>query len=434
MSRDNNNTKPGLDFKHPVGTVRVHKFTIKGMDLLAVLVEAKMYQSLLRPFIVCDFQMRDYDGFGNQLKLVGGEPVSFTIMSRENIAIRWNGFVTKQTGEIDIDKRRLKGTIITATNQAYIRNDMNKVTGSWKNIPGSSLIAEIHKKYLGGEPIHRMAPSLGMIGEKEPFILRNERPFDSIAKIRYAITSSAYSKSGAYTYFRDIDGYVLLPLEQLFAEASSDVNKEALKNYFIERETIGSDALDAFATNNNILDFKAMTTFGGTGTGFSSIAQSASGVSNHTWDFMGNQFKKGPRGNPSPPGFGKGFPAIFGGFSGVADSLMNYIPHDKRMNKISPKDIKAGGEKLTAEMVQNGPGYKMAVLFDLGAQLTVGRGVFAEPIPPNEGLVDAFHRQPKDRAGGLGLIINLTHTIKNVGETRPQGITVVECAQGGFPK
>lgn len=426
MSNHNENTKPSLDFKHPVGTVRVLNFTIKGMDLLGALVEAKMYQSILRPFIVCDFQMRDYDGFGNQLKLVGGEPVTFTVISRENIPIRWNGFVTKQSGEIDIDKRRLKGTIITATNQAYIRNEMNKVTGSWKNIPGSSLIAEIHKTYLGGEPIHRMAPSLGMIGEKEPFILRNERPFDSIAKIRYAITSSAYSKSGAYTYFRDIDGYVLLPLEQLFAEASSGVQK------FIEDETVGGEPIDPFATNTNILDFKAMTTFGGVGTGFASIAQSASGVSNHTWNWMENKFKKGPRQNPSSPGFAQGFPAIFGGFAGVADSLMNYTPHDKRMNKISPKDIKAGGEKLTAEMVQNGPGYKMAVLFDLGAKLTVGRGVFAEPIPPNEGITEGFHRLPKDRAGGLGLIINLTHTIKNVGDTRPQGITVVECAQGGF--
>lgn len=424
MSRDNRNIKGGVN-KNPVGTVDVFEFTVDGEDLLEVMVEAKMYQSILRPFIVCDFILRDFDGIGNRLKLIGGEPVSFKCFSREGLPIRWDGFVTKQTGEIDIDQRRLKGTIITATNQAYIRNDINKVTGSWRNIPGSSLIAEIHKKYLGGEPIHRIAPSLGMIGEKEPFILRNERPFDSIAKIRYAITSSAYSKSGAYTYFRDIDGYVLLPLEQLFAEAGRNAPK------YIERETIGSFAADVFKTNDNILDFKSMTTFGGTGTGFSSIAQSASGVSNHTWDFLGNQFKKGPRGNPSPPNFKGTLPFIFD-FVGVADSLMNYIPHDKRMNKISPKDIKAGGEKLTAEMVQNGPGYKMAVLFDLGAELTVGRGVIAEPMPPSAGLTTGFHRLPKDRAGGLGLIINLTHTIKNNAETRPQGITVVECAQGGF--
>ncbi len=90
--------------------------------------------------------------------------------------------------------------------------------------------------------------------------------------------------------------------------------------------------------------------------------------------------------------------------------------------------MKAGGENKSAELAQDGPGYSMQVLFDLGCKLTVGRGVHATPVVPR-GDVTGVYNGPR-RAGGLGLIINLTHHIKNY-DTKPQGITTVECSQGG---
>lgn len=407
----------------PVGTVQFHEFTIDGHDLLNYLAEVKIYESILRPFIVCDFMMRDFDGVGSTLRLTGGEPVYLRVTSREDKTIRWRGYVTKQSGDIDLSKKQTRGTTITATTAPYIFNEASKVTRSFIGVPGSQVIQEIHNKYLGGEPIHRISPSLGAIAEKEPYHIRDEKPFDAIAKIRYAITSAAYSRTGAYTYYRDMDGQVLMPLEGLFKEAASG----AL--IFTERETIGSSALDIHKTNDNILDFKAMTTFSGTSSGIAGIAQAVSRVESDLWQWLNvNNYVQGTPQQISIPQLGTGKFNFAGNF-GAGVSSRNYPVNDKRINKISPQSIKASGEKVTAEMVQNGPGYKMAVLFDLGAFLTVGRGVIAEPLVQEDRPLSTTFREAM---GGLGLIINLTHTLKNIMETRTQGITVVECAQGGF--
>lgn len=406
----------------PVGTVLFHQFEINGVDLRPYLAEVKMFQSMLRPFIVCDFTLRDFDGVGSTLRLTGGEPVYLRVTSREDKTIRWRGYVTKQSGDIDLEKKKIRGTTITATTAAYVYNEVSKVTRDFTNIPGSQAIQEIHNQYLGGEPLHRISPSLGMLAEQEPYHIRDEKPFDAISKIRYAITSAAYPRTGAYTYYRDIDGQVLMPLEGLFNEASSG----ALT--FRERETIGGAAGEVFITNDNIIDFKAMTTFSGSASGMAAIAQAVSRVENDLWQHLNvNNFVQGTPQTVSIPNLGGMFNLTrrFGN----SISQRNYPINDKRINRISPQSVKAAGEKVTAEMVQNGPGYKMAVLFDLGSYLTVGRGVIAEPLVQREADNSGSYREAM---GGLGLIVNLTHTIKNIGETRVQGVTVVECAQGGF--
>jgi hypothetical protein len=408
----------------PVGTVLFHQFEIDGKDLRPYLAEVKIFESMLRPFIVCDFTLRDFDGIGSTLRLTGGEPVYLRVTSREDKTIRWRGYVTKQSGDIDLEKKKIRGTTITATSAAYVYNEVSKVTKDFKGITGTQAIQEIHNQYLGGERLHRILPSMGMLAEQEPYHIRDEKPFDAISKIRYAITSAAYPKTGAYTYYRDIDGQVLMPLEGLFNEAASGAI------VFTERETIGSAASDVFATNDNIIDFKAMTTFSGSASGMAAIAQAVSRVENDMWQHLNvNNFVQGTPQTVSIPNLGGGLFNLTRRF-GNSLSSRNYPINDKRINRISPQSVKAAGEKVTAEMVQNGPGYKMAVLFDLGAFLTVGRGVIAEP------LVQREDGQPSDNyreaMGGLGLIVNLTHTLKNIGETRVQGVTVVECAQGGF--
>lgn len=413
--------------KRPIGTVSFHRFTIAGMNLIDYLIEIKMYQSIMRPYIVCDFIMADRQGFGNKIKLSGGEPVEFLVESRDRIMLQWKGNVTKQDGEMVLEEKKARGTTITATNQAYLHNEINKVTGSWKNVPGSSVIQEIHKTYLGGEPMHRFSPSAGMIGMQQPFVVRDEKPFNAITKIRNEITAAAAAKSGAYTYFRDINGYVLMPLEQLFAEAFGRT--------FYEDERMGTELSDAFRTHDRMLDFKAMTTFEGSSTGIAAIASAMGNQMTNLLEAQSQKFTKGQPTSPGAPNISGVTGAIGGafGFKPVINSLLNYVLHDKqRVGPISQKAQKAPGEKAMGETVQNGPGYKMAVLFDLGAELTVGRGVVANVIPPSAGTQRGMRNMPKDGAGGLGLIVNLTHTLKNVADTRPEGITVVECSQGGF--
>jgi hypothetical protein len=401
----------------PVGTVVFHEFTVDGRDLLGYLAEIKMFQSILRPFIVCDFTMRDFDGVSSTLRLTGGEPVYFRVTSREGHTIRWRGYVSKQTGEVDLDRKQARGSIITATTATYIYNEASKITDTWRGIPGSEVIRQIHNQYLGGEPFSRMSVANGLISEQEPYSVRDEKPFDAIAKIRYAITSAAHPRTGAYTYYRDINGQCLMPLEALFNEAASG----AL--IFTERETIGSSAMDVHLTNDNILDFKAMTTFGGTSSGIASIAQAVRRVETDLWQWLNvNNYVQGTPQQISIPSLGSGS-FSFGRSFGAGVSSRNYPVNDKRINRISPQSIKAAGEKVTAEMVQNGPGYKMAVLFDLGAHLTCGRGVIAEPISLARLSRNARLRET---TGGLGLIVNLTHTLKNILETRPQGITALD--------
>lgn len=387
----------------PPGSCELTTCTIAGTQLKAHVREIKIYESILRPYILVELTMYDHHNWGNTLKLEGGEPVALVITNAFGTRYDWKGVVAKQKGEFAATGGRTVGTVISATDPAFIENPSAKVVGSWQNVPGTNVINEIHDQYLNSTGIYRMSPSLGMIGEKEPFIISNDRPWDAIAKIRRQITSMAFPDSGAYAYYRDNKGFALMPLEQLFAEMSSGAMT------FIQDATVGKSFLDMHKLHTQILAFKSSTSVGGGNINKASRNRPASPIVN-VWDVMGNTFNKLTEGK----------------------SQSHYIPHDRQLNKIAPKQLKAGGENKMGEMTQDGPGYAMQILFDLGCKLTVGRGVIAKPVVPQGDLTTPNYSGAR-RAGGLGLIINLTHHIKNY-DTKPQAITTLECSQGGIPE
>ncbi len=389
------------------------------LNLKEHLREVKVFESMMRPYRVIEMHVIDSTNFGNIVRIAGGEELSLVISNVYGERLDITAKAVKQTNDVMAAGLKASGSTITFADDSYFRNKTTKVQGSYQNIPGSSVIQEITSKYLGGS-IGRLTASKGLIAEKQPYIISNKRPWDAIKQIRYNLTSTQFSKSGAYAYFRDKAGMVLQPLEQMFAEATP-------LGSFIQDATVGRSFLDIFRLESQIIAFQGGTSFGGGSMDPAESMKNESGVT-HRYDFQEKKFNKGPvRGSPIPS-IGTAFPLLNNLFGQIERST-HYIPHDPNLRQLSPEEEKGQGEKLLGHLAQSGGGYTMIVLFDRGINLTVGQGVHAKLASPRGDFTDAPFQQ--QRLGGKALVVNLCHHLKNF-DTQPQGTTIVECSQGGF--
>jgi hypothetical protein len=386
------------------------------LDLRGMCREVKIHESMLRPFIVLDMQIIDPTNFGNEVRIVGGEELSFVASNVYGDVYDIKLQATKQTNEIMSASLRSQGSTISFAGPAFFKNKSAKVQESFKNIPGSAAIQKIQQKYLGGG-LNKMIASMGMLAEKQPYIVHNQRPLEAIKKIRYGITATTSAATGAYAFYQDIKGMNLVPLAHAFGQSAMDE--------FVQDGTVGRSFLDVFRLESQIIAFAGGTSFGGGSMDPAMIAQSSSAAT-HKFDFQAKKFFKGMPKKISA-GLG-GFP-LGGVLAQIAgEAATHYIAHDPNVNMISPDEVKAAGEKLIAHLAQSAGSFTMAVLLDRGIHLTAGENVNAKLAAPRGDLTGRSSQQ--NRLGGKALIVNLCHHIKNY-DSQPQGTTILECSQGG---
>lgn len=109
---------------------------------------------------------------------------------------------------------------ISLIGQEYYNDRQNVVLQSFANIPGTAAAAAIHGQYMashGGLDI--LSSALGMIGlQTVPHQVTGKKPIKAIHDILDKSVFAAYP-SCAPTYFRNKNGYVIAPLQQLLETA-----------------------------------------------------------------------------------------------------------------------------------------------------------------------------------------------------------------------
>jgi hypothetical protein len=401
------------------GSIAIRKATLKTnngqMDLRQVCREVRIYESMMRPFIVMDMQCVDPTNFGSQLRITGGEELEFVASNVYGQIYEAKLLATKQTNEVMSSGLRAQGSTISFAGPTYFANKSAKVQESFRNVPGSSAINSIQSKYLGGS-FHKLITSKGFLAEQQPYIVNNKSPFDAIKDIRYAITPMMGSTTGAYAYYADKIGHCLVPLQHAFQQGPRD--------QFIQDGTVGRSFLDVLRLESQIIAFQGGTSFGGGSMDPGDLVRNQS-ASTHRFDFQQKKFIKGM--NKKVDAGLPGFP-LAGKIASAASTAMHYIAHDPNLNAISPEFEKAAGEKLLGHLAQSGGTFTMMVLFDRGINLTAGENVFAKLASPLGDLTG--FQVGNNRLGGKALMVNVCHHLKNY-DSQPQGTTILECSQGG---
>lgn len=406
----------------PPGSVAFLKASLKTnrgvIDLREMCREVRIHESMMRPYVVMDMTVIDRTNFGNEIRIVGGEELTFVFTNVFGNVRELNLIATKQTNEIMSSGLRAQGSAISFAGPTFLKNKTNKVQESFKNIPGSAAIGQLAKKYLG-EGVNKLITSRGMLAEKQPYIVHNQRPLEAITKIRHGLTSLTNSSTGAFAFYADKKGLCLVPLAHAFGQGEMDK--------FFQDGTVGSSFLDTLRLESQIIAFQGGTSFGSGAMEPGNIAASASAAT-HSFDFQAKKFIKGmvKKANAGLPGF----PLSGTALGAVAnEAATHYIPHDPKMNLISPEKDKAAGEKLLGYLAQSGGTFTMMVLLDRGIHLTVGENVNAVLAAPRGDITSPG--MGYNRLGGKALIVNLCHHLKNY-DSQPQGTTILECAQGGL--
>jgi hypothetical protein len=392
------------------------------IDLRQFRLDIRVYESMMRPYQIVEMHVIDLTNFGNTVRIEGGEELTLTAMNVYGQEFDIKAKAIKQTGEVSSSGLRAQGTQISFADDSYFRNRTTKVQAAYKNIPGSQVIAQISQQFLGA-PISRLTASKGFIASPEPYIIHNKRPWDAIKQIRFGLTSAQDAATGAFAYYKDKFGMCLVPLAQAFREASPEAE-------FVQDGTVGKSFLDVNRLERQIIALQGGATFSGSFDPGGAV-QAASGVT-HSFDFTAKKFVQGLVNKTAMASGLPGVSAIAGAaFSalGNGERTTHYVPHDPNLRRQDPRAEKNQGEKLLGYTAQGAGAFTMMVLFDLGINLTVGRGVFAKLAPPVGDLTGAF--ELNTRLGGRALVINLCHHWKNY-DSQPQGTTTIECSQGGF--
>lgn len=306
---------------------------------------------------------------------------------------------------------------LTLIQEEYYKNKANLAQESFKHINGSQAAKILHSKYIGGG-LKLLSQSLGLLS-KESYVVSSSQPFKAIGDIAQQLSYGQF-KTGSTMYFKNRDGHVFGPLEQLFAQLSPTVK-------FIQEATLGKNWNDMARASFNIIHAAAnYEDFKGSSMGTSSAGrQENKGFNIQTKEKLIDEFAKN---------------IPLGKLAGVATGILNQFggagrhggrPNYRIMNtghkdaQVDPAN-KNPNEQLYQAMVRDGPSVSCKVPIQGGLNCTVGKGVELKLIPPTGDL----NNYSFDPYGGKMLVVKVSHDMWNV-DKLVQATTTLQCVKGG---
>lgn len=136
--------------------------------------------------------------------------------------------------------------------QEFYNDRHNTVMQGFSNITGTQAAAQIHNKYLQLEGALRVKQSTGLIAEKDvPHQARNVKPVKAIHDLLDRCVWADY-RSCAPVYFKDVDGYVMGPL-QYFLEQGN------IRGNFYHKLGAGGELQEVFDGYENVIHLRPLT-------------------------------------------------------------------------------------------------------------------------------------------------------------------------------
>lgn len=374
--------------------VRLRRCSIMGVDVRLLTQKISVYETVCKPYISGEVTILDNNNVINNLRLRGGEPISFAFDGGGGRTYSCDHFITSISDSKQSQNKRAVIYTIQTVGPSFMYDRANLVQRSDVNIPGSAVIQSIFGQFLSGDAPLNIFPSLGLIAKTEigGFVTANKKPFTAIGDIAKRLTYGGY-KTGSTVFFRNRDEYVVAPLEHLFATASP-------QEFYEQRSTWGSEWHHVFTSTNAIIQAATINkgeNDSGIG-GATNLAMAAGGALN-LFDIA-----KGEEAIPAM--FGQiakaiGSGADIGGVSrfvrGKLGGIQNVLQMDGRRNDPSQdQSLNAVQENMFKAQVKDAPQYLIKVPIQTGLNATVGRGVRAKLLPPNGDGSKGAQRLPEN--------------------------------------
>ena len=402
------------------GQARIRKFTIKGTDLTKFVRELSVYESLFKNHQSAEVMIMDTNNIMNNMRLQGNEPAELVFESGSGGIYEASLKVLSIANENSSQGLRAQGTKVNLVGQAFLANQTMRIQQSFQNITGTDAIRNIHNRLGLTDGSLSASPSRGFIGEREPYIVSNQRPHDAIQDIRTRLTHDRY-RTGAYAYFRNNEGYILKPLEELFSTMN-------VRERFTHDATMGKSYLDVYRQARNIIGYQAGTSFSNGGRfSVADVLRTADAARVSSFNTLGASYQQGQRQTP-PTGQVSGSAPNPAPASSQSDRTFTIFPHDPRLEQFSKMIEKMAGEQRYIQQVQNAFNCTIQVMLDAGINCTVGQAVDANIAQPIGDLASPFG---SNFVGGTMMVVNLRHHIKMY-DTNPRATTILELAKGGF--
>lgn len=398
---------------------------IRGVEVTPQIQGISIFETMCKPYITATISINDSGNIINNLGLRGGEQVVFAVdngMQNDNAIYESVQYILSiDETEINDNYRTMFYSIRTAT-EAFFNNRANIVQQSFMNIPGTAAAAAIHEQYVGGDaPLNIGMASLGLIAKTESggYNTNNKKPFKAIKDILERLAYGGIN-TGSTVYFRDRRQYVMAPLEQLFLTMGS-------QEHFIQKQTWGTDFTEALGGNDIYRSIIHGTTKIDENKGkqrgaMGAVTAAAAGVLN-MWDQnAGTEAVL----MPFATAVITAAEGLAGSFAkGRMGGLPNVVQTDSRRQAPSTdQQINMVAQNAFQARVKDGTNYLIKVPCQSGFNVTVGKGITADLLPP---IGDADGNRSQT-VGGQMLVADVNHECY-FDDREVQGTTIMRAVQ-----
>lgn len=443
---------------------RVKQCVIAGVDLIRYVHCARIYESLCKPYLTAELIVLDNNNLIEQMRLVGGEPVTIAIDAPPNPRTYPNATMYILSLQGRQSPENLKTQIYTfhLIGGTFFQDKKNVVQEGFKGIPGTAAIQKIWDKYLGADPLQILQHSTGAIGDKEGFQVAGLKPFAAIDAIRKQLTFPGLN-TGSTLLFRDRDDAKFAPLERLFQTGNggenapaSYIQKETWGTYFNDRDIYRAIIVAHLEIAKGMAEMNPGS--GGGRSGINEIA-AAMGQAQMVFDINQGGVSKNVGAQTFATNYGGGSAAALSGNAnnrvsgfgdltlsissmvdsrassilGAAAASMGGMPNVQITNKSlqatgTAMFNKTMGERMYSANARNGPQLTIKVPMQTGLEATVGRKIDVQLMPPT-GDLETLSTVNNSMSGDW-LVKDLMHEVYN-DNREVNATTVIHSLRGG---
>lgn len=191
--------------------------TVNGVSIAQSIRMMSVSSSIFSPFASSRLFITDASQVSDAL-YESGVPIRCVYTSGDGKTVREFDFLSHSNrGGQKGDNAKTGGVEIVGVSEEWFKLTTEKHSGAYKNQPGTEVVKKIHQQ-VSKKSLNASA-SKGILGQNEPYHIRNETTGNAIHQTRNLLTHAQYN-SGAYAYYLDNNGEMhLISVEEMMSNA-----------------------------------------------------------------------------------------------------------------------------------------------------------------------------------------------------------------------
>lgn len=191
--------------------------TVNGVSVAQSIRMMSVSSSIFSPFVSSRLFITDASQVSDAL-YESGVPIRCVYTSGDGKTVREFDFLSHSNrGGQKGDNAKTGGVEIVGVSEEWFKLTTEKHSGAYKNQPGTEVVKKIHQQ-VSKKSLNASA-SKGILGQNEPYHIRNETTGNAIHQTRNLLTHAQYN-SGAYAYYLDNNGEMhLISVEEMMSKA-----------------------------------------------------------------------------------------------------------------------------------------------------------------------------------------------------------------------